>query len=294
MRLNESEIAIVGLGLMGGSLAMRLQPRVRRLVAVDTDPQTLQLAHENGVGDVLTNDLQRGLRNADAVVLATPVGAILQILGELPDMRPDGCLVLDIGSTKRQIVAAMELLPEVFAAVGMHPLCGKETSGLKAASPELYEGQPLAICRTRRSTAAALTFVEEVALALGARPYEIDAALHDATVAATSHLPYIAATALMAVGQHSTASDSGGWELSASGFRDMTRLASSDPKMMLDIIQSPADEVAGSLRSYIESLEMIASWIRTAQTDELASWLRTSQDEHQRYVSEKWEGSNGL
>ncbi|MDT8306901.1 MAG: prephenate dehydrogenase/arogenate dehydrogenase family protein, partial [Anaerolineae bacterium] len=139
--LQGKTVAIVGLGLMGGSLALALRPHGVRLVAVEPDEATRRLALEQAVVDRATDVLADGLAGADLVVLAAPVRAILNLLAALPGACPAGCTVLDLGSTKSAVVAAMDRLPPSFAAVGGHPMCGKETAGFAAADQNLYHDQ---------------------------------------------------------------------------------------------------------------------------------------------------------
>jgi prephenate dehydrogenase len=148
-----ARITIVGLGLMGGSLALALrlaqrmphEPGALHLTVVERDAATRQAAA--WLADELTADFAAGVRNADLVVLATPVRSIIGLLGELAAVRPEGCMVLDLGSTKADICRAMAELPEGFQAIGGHPMCGKETAGFGSATPDLYRGKTFILCR---------------------------------------------------------------------------------------------------------------------------------------------------
>ena len=121
-------------------------------MGVDRHAATRQGALTDGVVDVVTDNLTSGLKAADLVILAAPVRSILTILAELPQIRPDGCLVMDLGSTKEEICTAMSTLPESFAAIGGHPMCGKETAGYHAADAELFRGQTFILSRNDRTT----------------------------------------------------------------------------------------------------------------------------------------------
>ena len=193
--LAQARVGIVGLGLMGGSLALALRGHVAHLLAVEPQVVARQMALREGVVDAAAEALTAGTPPLDLLVLAAPVRVILDTLGRLPALRPAGCAVIDLGSTKRAVVSAMSALPERFAAVGGHPMCGKETAGLASADAGLYRGQTFVLCRVPRAAPAeaAEALSLELVAAVGARPLWLDAAEHDQLVAAVSHLPAVLA-----------------------------------------------------------------------------------------------------
>lgn len=276
--LDGLRVCIAGLGLMGGSLALALRGHVAHLTGVEPQPVPRHAALRDGVVDTVTDDFGEGVAGADLVVLASPVHSIIQLLGQLPDYRPDGCLVLDLGSTKQAVVAAMDELPATFGAAGGHPMCGKETAGLAAATADLYHQQPFVLCRSSRTTAA----MEQVALAvidiIGGRPVWLDAATHDEIVAAVSHVPYLLAAALMRVvaGEEQ-------WAISAGGFRDTTRLSGSSPRMIGDILQTNRAAVLAALRAVAADLAFVEALLAAADDDGLADWLAEAQVRHAAY-----------
>ena len=276
--LRTMRLVIIGLGLMGGSLAMALGEHAGELLAVERQPNTRQLALRQGIVRAAAEDLSADLLPIDLLVLATPVRAILDTLGRLPALLPGGCAVLDLGSTKREIVAAMDALPEQFTAIGGHPMCGRETSGLASAAADLYREQTFFLCRSRRTTPA----LEQTALALinaiGARPALIDAATHDATVAAVSHLPALLAAALMRV-----ASEEQLWSASAAGFRDTSRLAGTDPRMMLDILLTNREAVLAALAGYESELAAVREALQQGDEASLVEWLAAAQVNYAAY-----------
>ncbi|GBD08958.1 Prephenate dehydrogenase [Candidatus Thermoflexus japonica] len=243
---------IIGLGLIGGSIARRLAQQGVRVLGADRDPATQGEARASGVFEALL-DPPALVTVADGVILATPVGAIEELLKSLP-WRP-GQLVLDTGSTKRRIVAAMARLPEGVCAVGGHPMAGRERSGFLASDPELFLGKPFILVPTPRTTPEAAARAEELVAVLGARPIWMDAEVHDRRVAWVSHLPYVTAMALMAAAE--AAGDPALWEIAASGFRDATRVAGSDPRMMGEVVRSNADELGAALEALCR---ILARW----------------------------------
>jgi prephenate dehydrogenase len=280
-------VAIVGLGLMGGSLALALRGHGIRLVAIELDEATRALALERRVVDEATAVLEEGLRGAELAVLAAPVGAILSLLSRLPEACPNGCIVLDLGSTKEAIVAAMDRLPPAFRAVGGHPMCGKEVAGLAAAEAGLFAGQTFILCRSRRSDREAQSVAEAMVAAVGARPLWLAPDQHDRLVAQISHLPYFVAAALMADAALAAQSSDYLWQVSASGFHDTTRLAGSDPRMMRDIALTNRPAILAALLQYRRRLDEVLALLEKGDEDVLYQWLAARQAEHAAYVVAK-------
>lgn len=271
-------VGIVGLGLMGGSLALALRGRVGLLLAVERQADTRQAALRAGVVDAAVEALTADAPPVDLLVLATPVRAILDTLARLPSVRPGGCGVLDLGSTKRAVVAAMSALPEGFAAIGGHPMCGKETSGLVSAAADLYRGQTFILCPTESTTPALEATALALIAAIGARPLTLDAADHDAVVAVVSHLPAILAAGLMRV-----AADERQWAVSASGFRDAARLAGSDSRMLLDILLTNREAILKALVDYETELVAIRQTLASGDENTLVEWLAAAQVNYAAY-----------
>ena len=191
----DAQVTIVGLGLMGGSLAAALTSRgaCRRVVGVARRPLTLRTALDLRFIHEGTTDLREGVRQADLVVLATPVRDILAKLEVIGPMLKPGAVVLDVGSTKRAICEAMAALPAHVQPVGGHPMCGKESSGLTMAEPELYQDKVFVLAPLPRTQPAALELVQHMVQVIGARALVLDPERHDRLVAGISHLPYMLA-----------------------------------------------------------------------------------------------------
>ena len=223
----------------------------------------------------------RGCARPDLVILATPVHSILDALAVLPQIKPAGCMVLDLGSTKQTINAAMSALPETFSAIGGHPMCGKETAGYQSADAGLFKGQTFILTRNERTTTAveaqALSLLEHI----GAQPLFLQAAQHDELVAAVSHLPYLLAASLMR--QAAGRDDEQVWQISASGFRDTSRLAGSDPRMMLDILLTNKTAVLAQLAAYRDTLDQIMALLHDGDEQALVTWLAEAQQGHVAY-----------
>ncbi|HLY26579.1 MAG TPA: prephenate dehydrogenase, partial [Aggregatilineales bacterium] len=193
--LDEAEFTIVGTGLMGASLALALRGKVKALHGVDTNPEAREAAAS--CFDAVAAEFDPQAR-PDVIILATPVRAILQWLRALPAQIAPGTLILDLGSSKREIVALMDALPDSLLAVGGHPMCGKESSGPGEAESSLFIGRPFVLCRTAHTTTEAWDFATQIVAALDAQLVNLDAEQHDQAVAAISHLPYLVSSGLVA------------------------------------------------------------------------------------------------
>jgi prephenate dehydrogenase len=250
--LSTSRVAIVGLGLMGGSLALALRGRVLEILGIDPDPAARQLALERGAADRVSAHPGDLLPEADMIVLAAPVLAIVSLLKALPALHPGHPVVLDLGSTKRDIVQAMRDLPERFDVLGGHPMCGKETNTLRAADADLFKGRPFVFTPLERTTARARLLADELSTALGALPLWLDAEQHDRWAAATSHAPYLIANALSSATPLEAQS-----ALAGTGYLSTTRIAATPPEIMLDILSTNRENVLAALTAFRTQLEQL-------------------------------------
>jgi len=284
MGLENARVAIVGLGLMGGSLAgaLREQNACREVVGIARREETIREALRRGFIDWGTCDLAQGVEHANLIVLATPVRTILNLIPQVGSLAPPGCLLMDLGSTKARIVQAMEALPPRIQAIGGHPMCGKEVSGIEAAEADLFEGTIFVLTPLRQSSGQALrrtsaqALAQELVKAVGARPLVMDAERHDRLVAAISHLPYLLSVGLVATAQEIATEDELVWELAASGFRDTTRLAASDVTMMLDILLTNRQTVGEMLSRFARQLDAIAHLLEADDEQALKLKLQKS------------------
>jgi len=237
-------ISIIGLGLIGTSLGLALRsadPKESPLgqveiVGYDRDGRAVKEARGRLAIDKEARALPEALRDANVVVLATPVLAMRELLGQIAGLLQPGTVVTDVASTKAQPAAwAAELLPAGVSYVGGHPMAGKEQAGGGAADPELFKEAIYCLTAGRSTRQEALDVVEALVRTVGAKPYYIDPDEHDAYVAGISHLPLLLSVALVDITTRSPA-----WKemapLAASGYRDVGRLASGAPEMHRDIL----------------------------------------------------------
>lgn len=255
LRLQDARVAIVGLGLMGGSLAAALTESraCRRVVGVARREEAVNQALHMGAIHEGTCEVAEGVAEADIVVLATPVRSIINLIDSIGPFLAPGCLLTDVGSTKRAVVQRMRMLPPHVQPVGGHPMCGKESAGLSAAEAGLYEGATYVLTPLARTSDDALALAKALVRAVGARPLKLDPSHHDLLAAVGSHLPYVLSVGLVATAE--SVDDDAIWQVAASGFRDTSRLAASDETMMLDILLTNREEVGSMLSRFQHQLD---------------------------------------
>lgn len=254
------ELLVVGLGLIGGSVAAgaRRSGLFARVRGFDQDRKAAALALERGLIDGVAVDLKVDAERADMVLLAAPVWAIVELIEDLgPHLRP-GAVVTDVGSTKRRIVDALGQLPDGVGAVGSHPMAGSTASGTAAADPGLFKDASWAVVECARTDANALDSVEELVRALGARPVRMRAEDHDRMVAVTSHLPAAVAAALVETVGMAGRQDGGAELLFGTGFLSTSRLADGDPVMTSQMLADNADYLEDAVGVFVTKLQEYA------------------------------------
>jgi prephenate dehydrogenase len=279
LHLAEARVAILGMGLMGGSLAMALRDHCRAVLGCDTDPETLALARRSGIVDIAEADPAAVLYGSNLVILATPVRVALDLIGRLPELHPGAAVVLDLCSSKSEIMRAMASLPERFDALGGHPMCGKESFGLAHADSAIFRGAAFALIPLEGTSPAARLMAEELVQTIGASPLWLDAATHDTWVAATSHMPYLLASALTL----STPLEA--QPLVSTGFLSTARLAASEPNTMLDILITNREKTLEELTRVQNQLRDLEMKLTENDQSGLKASLQKAQSLHSRLAS---------
>lgn len=270
----ECAITVVGLGLIGGSLAGALRGHCAEVIGVDRDPQVVAEAMARGFIDRAGADLEQAVRAADIIVLATPVRTVIELVETVGPWLEPGSLLMDVGSTKAEILEAMSALPVHIQALGGHPMCGKEISGIAAADPGLFRQRTFILSPLDRTSEAALELGEQLVRAVGAVPLIIDAERQDYLVGTISHLPYLLACALVSTADATTSSDPLVWQIVAGGFRDTSRVAGSDVSMMVDILLTNREEVVNATRICETHLARLRSLVEAGDEQELRAALQ--------------------
>jgi len=273
-------VAVVGAGLIGGSVGMALRARrlAREVVAAARSEETIELALARGAADRATRDVTEAVAGADLVVLAAPISLIIEHLGIAAGVVDADCIITDVGSVKGPIVAAAEqALPHPERFVGGHPLAGSERRGIAAARPNLLQGATWVITPTAVTDAEVLERIEDLVARLGARSLLLSPQEHDELVARTSHLPHVAAAALVNVVAECTRQRADTMDVVGRGFRDTTRIAGGDASLWADIALANADALLASLFEMNASLGRFADALRRRDRETLERLLADAQ-----------------
>jgi prephenate dehydrogenase len=272
-------LAIVGVGLLGGSVAKATRARggAREIVGIGRDEGRLSAALRDGTLDRITTDLAAGVRGADLVVLAAPVFVIERQLEVVASALEAGALLTDVGSTKASIVEAGDRLAagRPFHFVGSHPMAGSERAGYAVARPDLFEGATVIVTPTGATAPRAVQEVSAFWEGLGGRVRQLDPATHDRVVAAISHLPHLTAFATVA-GAHRF--QPAALAFAARGFRDTTRVAASDPVVWQEIFHGNREALLASVRSFRAALDEVERLVAADDAGALQAWLAEVKD----------------
>lgn len=278
------KIGIVGLGLIGGSIARALNGKlaIHWIRAVDTDEASLKKAENDGMISSYSMDL-KGLKECDLIYLCVPVGAVPSILDDLDSWYTG--IVTDVASTKERIVDYAQKHCPKMRFIGGHPMAGSEKVGYAASSESLFENAPYILCPApyaahTGSCSRDLQFIKDLAAGMSAVPMEMGAKEHDLAVGLISHLPHIVAYSLVNLVQAS--GDERLKSIAAGGFRDITRIASSDPALWADILCDSGEKVAELLDQYIDTLNRMKKSLRLQDRQSLYSMFQNAKDYRDR------------
>jgi prephenate dehydrogenase len=276
-----NHVAIVGLGLIGGSLARDLKEKkiAGKVSAYGRSIERLKAARSLGLIDECCERFEDGSADVDAVVIATPVGIIAeQALSIAPYLR-SGAVITDVGSVKGPIVSELESrMPEGISFIGGHPIAGTENSGYEASCSGLFENRVCILTPTVNTDARAMERVKSLWAAAGSRVVLMDVATHDKIIAAISHLPHMVAFSLVNALAEMKDFEQNILQYSAGGFRDFTRIAASDPVMWRDIALMNRDNLLTTLDFFMRSLGDLRDAIQAGDSTKLEALFRRSRD----------------
>jgi len=280
------QLGLIGCGLMGGSFALALKQAglVQRVVGYSKSPSTLQRARERGVIDVEAPSALLAVSGADLVLLAVPVAATEDTFKAIRHLVSPTTLVMDVGSTKSDVVAAARrsFKDQLAGFVPAHPIAGKESAGVDHADARLYQGCQVILTPMAETDPAQVARAQAVWTALGARVREMAPDAHDAAYATVSHLPHLLAFAAMnAVIAQPQARHF--LELAGPGFRDFTRIAASDPSVWRDILLANRDEVLAQASHFRAALDALEATLRQSDALALEALIRQASEARARW-----------
>lgn len=263
-------ITIVGVGLIGGSLAAAVKQRglSHRVIGVGRNPEKLQGAIESGLLDQATSDLAEAARESDFLIFCTPVDRIVAGVREVAEICRCNTIITDVGSTKGEICAELETgLPPGVEFIGSHPLAGSEKSGYEYSDPTLFQDRVCVLTPVKQTSENGLNRLRRFWSELGAKLITMSPEAHDRAVAETSHFPHLAASALAATlaPEHVP--------LAARGFRDTTRIAGGDADLWTSILMCNAEQICGSLDKFDQILKQYRKALQNRDPKELRRLL---------------------
>lgn len=266
------KITVVGVGLIGGSFAKGIKEAglVEEVSGFGHNESNLKKAVELGVLDTYSTDIAEAVKESDLVMLGVPLGAMSSVLESMKPHLKSSVILSDVGSSKMSVIEAVK---EVFGElppnfVAGHPIAGKEKSGVEAATSDLFVDHRVILTPTAETSIEALQVVENLWKALGANVVSMDPGYHDEVLAATSHLPHLLAFSLVELlNEHPELGNV--FQYTAGGFRDFTRIASSDPVMWRDIAVNNSEAIAKWLKHYQQSLTELITMVEQKDSDSL-------------------------
>jgi len=278
-------VAVLGIGLIGGSFALALKQRrlARLVVGVARRQETLRDALAAGVCDEATDNAIEAATGADLVFLASPVGGMPALCAQIAPVVATGAIITDGGSTKKRVVGLCEPLFPNAHFIGGHPMAGSADSGPLAARADLFEGATWILTPTVQTNARALSTLRELVEKLGARPLEMTPQMHDELLAVSSHLPHLTASALVHSLLRSKAKAPQIEALIAGGWRDSTRVAAGNAEMWRDICLDNAGAIEGALGEFAREIETLRALVEARDGEGLERWLDDAARERRRF-----------
>lgn len=285
-------LAVIGVGLIGGSFSLALKDAgvVKHVIGAGRGEENLKLAQELGIVDSWTTDLAEAVRDADVVMIAVPMGGYARVMQTIAPALKEGAIVTDGGSTKQHALEmAKAYLPENVHMVAAHPLAGTEKSGAAAAFKDLYQKHLCIVTPEEETSEPAKQVVIDLWQATGAKVLEMPAAEHDVLLASVSHLPHLAAFALVNAvnGQKRDGYDP--FAFAAGGFRDFTRIASSSPVMWRDIALANRGAMIAQIDAFKYELDAMKQALLSDDGEELLQQFTSAKEARDAWLASKEE-----
>jgi prephenate dehydrogenase len=275
-------VAVLGVGLIGGSIGLAARERVAGgdVVGFDPDPDALSAAVERGAVDRAATSIADAVDGADAVFACAPVGGLPELVGEALAAAGEDTVVTDVGSTKRELVASLDD-PRF---IGGHPVAGAESAGVGSARGDLFDGAAWYLTPTERSGGLLYQRLHGLLVDFGAQPIAIDAETHDRVLAAVSHLPHVMANVLVSQAARRLTQDDERLPRVGPSFRDMTRVAGANPGIWTDIYLSNSQAIADEIDAAVHVLNQVSLWLRGEAGEAIEAWSETARGDRRRLL----------
>ncbi len=282
--MEKRKIAIIGLGLIGGSLGLALAQKGYEITGIDRNREALAKSVKLGAASRVTENLAEGVKDAAVVFLAVPVGAAAEVLRAIAPHLSPGAIVSDVGSVKTsQLRLAEDLLPAGVDFVGGHPMAGTEQAGIDGADPLMFVNAVYVLTPAPSCSPGAVEEVAALVRQTGAQPLIMDPVKHDRIVATLSHLPHLLAVALAKTAGRLEDEEPGSLALAAGSFRDGTRVAASSPVMWQDICLANREMILGALKVFQLELVQLEAAVREGDGARITGAFRQSREVRDSY-----------
>lgn len=287
--LNELIVLIIGLGQIGGSVAIDLTRRrvVNRVVGFDTDAAVVDEAVQRGIIDRAARSMEEAAGQADLVILAAPIRKIVNLIPIVCDAVRDGAAIMDVAGTKSEIRRVVEEQKRPVTYIGGHPMAGTEGHGIGDAEAGKFSGQTFILTPIRETNGGWLETIHRLVESVGAIPVLVSAEEHDRIIAATSHLPYVIAVAMMRLAAKRAESLPVLWELVGGSFSDLTRVTASSPDLTLDMLMTNRMNIVRAIDSLIKELNVVKDAVYRSHEPFLAGMIAEARGAKQRQSNKK-------
>jgi prephenate dehydrogenase len=282
-----ARIAVLGVGLIGGSIALAAREGGAEVIGFDADPGVMAAAIERGAVDRVAPSVAAAVDGADAVFACAPVGALPDLLNEALAAAPEDCLVTDVGSTKRSICAAVD--DERF--IGGHPVAGLEVAGVQHARADLFDGAPWYLTPGELSSGVLYERLHGLLKSWGAQPAAIDPDSHDRLLATVSHLPHVLANVLVSQAARTRSREREQLPTVGPSFRDATRVAGANSDIWTDIYVQNGQAIADEVEITAAALNGVAKMLRTGHAHGLRAWNDRAREDRRRLLESDMAGA---
>ncbi len=287
--MTNKKVTIIGLGLIGGSLARALKERVgiTDITAVNRSLRSVDAALKDKTISRGFSELNQYVYDSDIIFICTPVRRAIEYIELLKDKVKPGCILTDVGSTKSEIISYINKMDNPPLFIGGHPMAGSENTGYEAGFTHLFENAFYILTPSKTTTDYSMDLLTKIVEKIGAIPVKIDAKEHDRATACISHVPHIIASTLVNMVKFMDSEDGKMKLLAAGGFKDITRIASSSPEMWENIVLSNKEQIGGILDAYVELLKKFAASMKHDDSEAILDFFRSAKDYRDTFSSRK-------
>lgn len=285
--MENKSIVIVGLGLIGGSLAKALKKNESyNIIGIDNNQDLIELAIKEKIIDKGFTQIDAEIAGADVVFVCTPINIIVNYVEKISEYVNEDCIIADTGSIKGRIVEEIENRTGVKNFIGGHPMCGSEKNGLNASKGHLFENAYFILTPCNNTAPRAVTIMEKIIIEIGAIPVIIDYRKHDFIAGAISHLPHIISASLVNIVKDMDQDEGYMRKLAAGGFKDITRISSSDPSMWEKVVLNNKERIDDLIKRFIETLQGFRGLIEDNDSEKICDYFKKAKEFRDTFPSD--------